>query len=54
LEECRKEITLTDLEMAIMQADDYRHYRHANPSFKATDEGLAWSIEKYFIKNCSD
>ena len=25
-----KEITVTDLELAIMQADDYRHYRHTD------------------------
>ncbi|QHS55919.1 hypothetical protein GWR56_10380 [Mucilaginibacter sp. 14171R-50] len=35
-----KEIAVTDLELAIMQADDYRHYRHTDPSFKKLDEGL--------------
>jgi hypothetical protein len=35
-----KEITITDLGLAIMQADDYRHYRHTDPSFKQMDEGL--------------
>ncbi len=33
-----KEITVTDLDLAIMQADDYRHYRHADPAFKVFDE----------------
>jgi hypothetical protein len=27
-----KEITVTDLAMAILQADDYRHYRVNDPS----------------------
>lgn len=27
-----KEIAVTDLAMAIMQADDYRHYRVSKPS----------------------
>ena len=35
-----KEITVTDLELAIMQTDDYRHYRHTDPSFTELDEGL--------------
>ncbi len=34
-----KEITVTDLELAIMQADDYRHFRHTDPSFKQLNEG---------------
>jgi len=33
-----KEIEVTDLELAIMQADDYRHYQHSDPKFKAFDE----------------
>lgn len=32
-----KEITVSDLELAIMQADDYRH---TDPSSKKLDEGL--------------
>ncbi len=35
-----KEITVTDLELAIMQADDYRHYRYADLSFIELDERL--------------
>jgi len=27
-----KEITVTDLRLAILQADDYRHYRVSEPS----------------------
>ncbi|WP_374950152.1 hypothetical protein [Mucilaginibacter sp.] len=27
-----KEITVTDLQLAILQADDYRHYRVGEPS----------------------
>jgi len=27
-----KEITVTDLALALMQADDYRHYRVSKPS----------------------
>jgi hypothetical protein len=32
---------MTDLKLALLQADDYRHYRHADPAFAATDEVLA-------------
>lgn len=35
-----KKITITDLELAIMQADDYRHHQHTDPSFKELDESL--------------
>jgi hypothetical protein len=47
-----KEITVTDLELAIMQADDYRNYRHADPSFKTLDEGLQAYWEDVY-QNCS-
>lgn len=47
--EC-KEITITDLELAIMQADDYRHYRHTDPSFKTLDEGLQANWEDVYQK----
>ncbi|SDH29499.1 hypothetical protein [Mucilaginibacter gossypii] len=33
-----KEIAVTDLDLAIMQADDYRHYMHSDPTYKAFDE----------------
>jgi hypothetical protein len=35
-----KIITIENLDLAILQADDYRHYRHVDPSFKSLDEGL--------------
>jgi hypothetical protein len=31
-----KEITITDLELAIMQADDYRHYPPCRPLIQTT------------------
>ncbi|NHA05582.1 hypothetical protein G7092_17355 [Mucilaginibacter sp. HC2] len=33
-----KEIAVTDLSLAILQADDYRHYRHINTEFAEFDE----------------
>jgi hypothetical protein len=33
-----KEIAVADLSLAILQADDFRHYRHSNPEFAASDE----------------
>ncbi|MEO6849703.1 MAG: hypothetical protein ABI166_03705 [Mucilaginibacter sp.] len=45
-----KEITVTDLELAIMQADDYRHYRHIDPSFKQLDQGLQAYWEDVYQK----
>jgi hypothetical protein len=35
-----KPITITDLDLALMQADDYRHYRHTDPAMAAADERL--------------
>jgi hypothetical protein len=34
-------IQVTDLKLSLLQADDYRHYRHADPAFAAKDEVLA-------------
>lgn len=45
-----KEMIVTDLELAIMQADDYRHYRHTDPSFKLLDEGLQTYWEDVYQK----
>lgn len=45
-----KDITIIDLELAIMQADDYRHYRHADPAFKKLDEGLQAYWEDVYQK----
>ncbi|QEM07100.1 hypothetical protein DIU31_027670 [Mucilaginibacter rubeus] len=33
-----KEIAVTDLSLAILQADDYRHYRHSNAEFAEFDD----------------
>lgn len=33
-----KEIAVTDLSLAILQADDYRHYRHISPDYMEFDE----------------
>ncbi|MEZ2338373.1 hypothetical protein AB6735_22185 [Mucilaginibacter sp. RCC_168] len=33
-----KEIAVTDLSLAILQADDYRHYRHVDPEYADFDE----------------
>jgi hypothetical protein len=34
------ELEIDDLQLAIMQADDYRHYQHSDPQFQATDDRL--------------
>ncbi|HVX00155.1 MAG TPA: hypothetical protein VHA52_06960 [Candidatus Babeliaceae bacterium] len=31
-------ITIEDLDLAIMQADDYRHYRHTSIQYAGVDE----------------
>jgi hypothetical protein len=33
-----KEITVENLDLAILQSDDYRHYLHSDPAFKQIDE----------------
>jgi hypothetical protein len=43
-------MAVTDLELAIMQADDYRHYKHADPSFRLLDEGLQAYWEDVYQK----
>jgi hypothetical protein len=35
-----REIEITDLDLALMQADDFRHYRHLNPEMAAADTRL--------------
>ncbi|MFA6084797.1 hypothetical protein [Mucilaginibacter sp.] len=45
-----KIITIENLELAILQADDYRHYRHVDPSFKSLDEGLQVYWEDVYQK----
>jgi hypothetical protein len=34
------ELEIDNLQLAIMQADDYRHYRHFDPQFQNADERL--------------
>lgn len=45
-----KIITIENLDLAILQADDYRHYRHTDPSFKSLDEGLQAYWEDVYQK----
>ena len=45
-----KIIEVTDLKLAILQADDYRHYRHTNPAFKSLDEDLKAYWEDVYHK----
>ena len=45
-----KIITAENLDLAILQADDYRHYRHIDPSFKHLDEGLQVYWEDVYQK----
>jgi hypothetical protein len=45
-----KIIAIENLDLAILQADDYRHYRHADPSFKALDEELQTYWEDVYQK----
>ena len=33
-----KIITVENLQLALLQADDYRHYRHTDPGFSAFDD----------------
>jgi len=35
-----QEITVTDVKLAIMQADDYRHYCHAGSAYAESDTAL--------------
>lgn len=32
------ELEIDNLQLAIMQADDYRHYQHLNPQYRQGDE----------------
>jgi hypothetical protein len=45
-----KIITIENLDLAILQADDYRHYWHVDPSFKSLDEGLQAYWEDVYQK----
>lgn len=50
LDKNAKIITIGNLELAILQADDYRHYRHTDPSFKFLDERLQAYWEDLYQK----
>ncbi|WDF77136.1 hypothetical protein PQ469_24940 [Mucilaginibacter sp. KACC 22773] len=43
-------MTIENLDLAILQADDYRQYRHHHPSFKTLDEGLQAYWEDVCLK----
>ena len=45
-----KVITIENLDLALLQADDYRHYQHVDPSFKSFDEGLQAYWEDVYQK----
>jgi hypothetical protein len=45
-----KGIAIEDLDLAILQADDYRHYRHVGPAFKALEEELLTYWEDIYQK----
>ena len=34
------ELEIDNLQLAIMQADDYRHYQHLDPKYQQTDEQI--------------
>jgi len=43
-------IEITDLYLAIMQADDFRHYRHSNPEYAGMDKTLQAYWEDIYQK----
>jgi len=45
-----KEIEVTDLKLAILQADDYRHYRHIDKAFTAFDKKQSKYWEDIYLK----
>jgi hypothetical protein len=45
-----KIITVENLQLALMQADDYRHYRHADPRFSDFDDMLQTYWEDIYQK----
>ena len=44
------ELEIDNLQLAIMQADDYRHYRHFDAQFQTTDERLQAYWEDIYKK----
>lgn len=45
-----KLITIENLDLAILKADDYRHYRHTDPALKKLDECLQAYWEDLYQK----
>lgn len=45
-----KVIEVENLPLAILQADDYRHYRHATAGYEQTDERLQTYWEDFYQK----
>jgi hypothetical protein len=43
-------IKVVDLQLALLQADDYRHYRHADPAYRENDAVLATYWEDIYQK----
>ena len=43
-------IEITDLDLALLQADDYRHYRHNDPAMAAADQRLQAYWEDIYQK----
>jgi hypothetical protein len=43
-------ITIDDLQLALLQADDFRHYRHSDAAFAEKDELLATYWEDIYQK----
>lgn len=43
-------MTIENLELAILQADDYRYYRHSDPTFNKLDEELQAYWEDVYQK----
>jgi hypothetical protein len=44
------ELEIDNLQLAIMQADDYRHYAHLNPKHHLADERLQTYWEDVYQK----
>lgn len=45
-----KEVEVENLDLALMQADDYRHYRRSDPFFAVSDVYLAQYWEDMYQK----
>ncbi|MBK0379375.1 hypothetical protein [Mucilaginibacter segetis] len=44
------DLEIDNLQLAIMQADDYRHYHHLNPEYHRIDEQLQKYWEDVYQK----